>query len=272
MLGTPSGAQCVRYQHHYAEQLNIPMFTTLEAMCQAAASEAGSARRGGECQVPLHLWRTDSFQAWHAAQKQAGNVLCGAKVEWVFRVGKKRVFYWALHVDMEVPAESRHKTNEVILGRPDIAAVVLYRRGEELLDTDVVLVREFRSPARTADGYIWELPSGSTLTESQPTEATAIQEVAEELGLSIDPRQLRRHAARQLAGTLSVHQVQVFSVALTAEQLVDLRAMERANATHGDRQQSEITSIRVRKVRDLLAEPLADWSTIGMILAVLSAK
>lgn len=270
ILGTPNEAEHVRYQHYYAKSLHIPICSTLEETCRVAAGDPGVLRRDGECQVPLHIWRTAAFQAWYAAQSQAGNVLCGAKVEWVFRVGRQIVFYWALHVDVFVTAENRHKTNEAIMGRPDLAAVVLYRRGKELLDTEIVLVREYRSPARTPDGYIWELPSGSSFKPNQAMEITAAHEIEEELGLKIDPQSLRRHEARQLAGTLSVHQAQVFSVELTENQIADLRVQEASHMTHGVIEHSEITSIRVRTVREILAEGFADWSTLGMILGVLA--
>src|SRR5262249_48940732 len=102
ILGTPADAQEVRYQQLYAERLGIPMHATLEETCRAAVTDPGERRRGGECQVPLHVWRTAAFQGWLAAQKQAGNVLCGARVEWVFRVKPTLVLYWALHVDIEV--------------------------------------------------------------------------------------------------------------------------------------------------------------------------
>jgi len=64
----------------------------------------------------------------------------------------------------------------------------------------------------------------------------------------------------------------VFSLELTADQLAGLREQERTKATHGVRQETEMTSIRVRKLRDILAEPFADWSTLGMILSVLCAE
>ena len=269
ILGTPTNAQKVSYQQHYAQQFNIPIYTTLEETCRAASAEPGALRRGGECQVPLHIWRTPSFQVWYEAQKRAGNRLCGARVEWVFRIKRAVVFCWALRVDIDVTAEGRHKTNEVILGRPDVAAVVLYRPAEGFLDTEIVLVREYRSASCTPDGYIWELPSGSSSKHGQEMEATAIEEATDETGLTIEPSQLRRHGVRQIAGTLSVHRAHLFSVELTEVQLAALRAEEQANTTHGIGAESEQTTIRVRKLREILDEPFVDWSTLGMILSAM---
>lgn len=269
IFGAPPEATCVRYQQHYAQQLAVPVYATLEEVCRAATTDPGERRQGGECQVPLHIWRTDAFQAWYASQRQARNELHGAKVEWVFRVNRGFVLYWALHVDVFVAAESRHKSNEVILGRPDVAAVVLYRRGPDLLDTEVVLVREFRSPGRTPNGYIWEVPGGSSFKAGQDPRITATAEVKEEVGLAIDPQTVHLHEARQLVGTLSVHKANVFSIELTEKEMVELRAEEVADTPHGETATSERTYVRIRKVREILSDGTVDWSTVGMILAVL---
>lgn len=247
---------------------NAPGILTLEDACREAASERGELRRGGECQIPLDIWRTESFQAWHQAQKSAGNVLHGAHLEWVFRIGPETVFFWALRVDIEVRAEGRRKSNEVILGRPDIATVVLYRRGTDWLQSEVVLVREFRSPACTPDGYVCEFPGGMSRHPGQMADA-AVREVNEETGLAIDAARFRFHESRQLVGTLSVHKAHVFSVELTEEEMAALRSQEMANTTHGVAAESEVTSIRVRKVSDLFAAPLTDWSTLGILSTVL---
>jgi hypothetical protein len=272
IFGTPPEAVHVRYQQYYARRLGIPIHATLEEACRAAVSGTGARRTAGDCQVPLHIWRTDAFQAWYEAQKQAGNILCGASVEWVFRINNQFVFYWALHVDVYIAAESRHKINEVVLGRPDISAVVLYRRGRDLLDTEVVLVREFRSPGRTPDGYIWDVPGGSSFRSRQASLAITAAEVQQQLGLTIAPQAVQWHEARQVAGTLSVHTAHVFSAELTETEMALLRAQEAADTPHGEAAASERTYVRIRRVSDILADTSVDWSTVGMILAVLHQR
>lgn len=272
ILGVPPDTPHVRCPQLAAEKLGIPHFSTLEETCRAAVADRGELRCRGECQVPLHIWRTAAFQAWHAAQRLAGNVLHQARVEWVFRVKPHIVFYWALHVDVYVTAEARHKSNEVILGRPDLAAVLLYRAGRDLMETEVVLVREFRSPARTADGCIWELPSGSSLSPDRSVEVTATREVMEELGLAIKPHLLYRHGARQISGPLSVHLADLLSLEMSAGQIAALREQETRDTALGDPEQSEITRVRVRTVRQILSDGSVDWSTIGMVLAALNQR
>mgnify|MGYP001602728529 CR=1 FL=1 len=127
VFGAPSDAAKVRYQRYYAEKLQVPHFTSLEDTVRAALGFVGegSLRSNGEREVPLYIWKTPHFQQWLTAQKQAGNRLDGAKVEWTFRVGPKRnfIFFYALHVDVHIASEGRNKTNEVVVSRPDIATI-----------------------------------------------------------------------------------------------------------------------------------------------------
>lgn len=268
VLGIPPGVAHARHRQAYAQRFGVPVVGTLAEAC-AAAADAGEDRRGGECEVPLHVWRTASFQNWYAAQRAAGNVLHGAAIEWVFRVRDGAVLFWALRVDVYVAAENRRKTNEVVVGRPDVSAVVLYRPGPDLLGTEVVLVREFRSPAATADGYVWELPSGSTSRPGRDPVDTAAEEVAEEVGLRLPRAAFRPHGARQVAGTISTHRAHVFSAELTPAQVAELRAREAAGTPYGLAEESERTFVRVRTLKQILDETPADWATLGVILSVL---
>jgi 8-oxo-dGTP pyrophosphatase MutT (NUDIX family) len=96
-----------------------------------------------------------------------------------------------------------------------------------------------------------------------------VREVKEETGLAIDAARFRFHESRQLVGPLSVHKAHVFSVELTEEEMAALRAQEVANTTHGVAAETEVTAIRVRKLGDVFAAPFADWSTLGILAAVL---
>jgi 8-oxo-dGTP pyrophosphatase MutT (NUDIX family) len=263
-----AGADAPEIQY-YAQKLQIPTFSTLRDLCRAAVADSGEPRHGGECQIPLHLWRTPSFRHWYGAHKQVGNTLCGARIEWVYRLKQRSVFYWALRVDLYVKAESRHKSNEVVLGRPDVAAVVLYHPRQDLLETEVVLVREFRSPARTPDGFVLELPSGSTSDDGRNPLAAAAAEVQEETGLVLDLEAVHQHEARQLVGPLAVHQASLFSVELSEAAMAEVRAREAAKACHGIAAETEQTYPCVRSVREMLDNPAVDWSTLGMICRVL---
>lgn len=272
VFGAPPWAAKVDYQKYYANKLEVPLFDNLRDVLAAALEMIGdgAARSGGERQVPLYIWRTDSFQQWYRAQKQVGNRLDGAKVEWTVRYGPKRnkVFLWALHVNVHVTSEKRNKINEVVLGRPDIATILMYRPGKFLDDSDIVLIREFRSPVSNESGFVWEIPGGSSLNAKGTQEELAAEECKEETGIAIDPSRIRRHEERQLVATLSAHKARLFSVRISEEELNFLRSQY--GKAHGVVEDSERTYIEFMKLTDLRRRSDVDWSMLGMILSVLT--
>ncbi len=269
VLGAPPGAPRMSYLRALAARRGVPVFDTLAATLEAASERvgAGAPREGAACQVPLCVHETPTFRAWHEAQRAAGNRLEGARVEWVFRGRAGRpVFCWALHVDVFVAAEGRRKTNEVVLGRPDTAAVVLYRRDDDPLRSEVAIVREFRSAGATADGFVREVPSGSSWDAALPPLQVAVEEVREEAGLSLAPARLRPIGARQVMATLSAHRAHAWAVELTREEMDRLRADRRVHGADD----CERTTVEVWTVADLLDRPAVDWATLGMVLAALA--
>lgn len=267
VLGTPPDAASVRYQRGYAAEQLIPLTDTLEDTVASALSRigAGADRAGGSRHVPIALWRTPSFQVWLTAQERAGNELRAARLLWTYRTGSNRdvIFFWALHAQIHVAAEDRVKENEVVLSRPDIASVLAYRRAAVPADTEIVLVREFRSPSTSADGFVLELPGGSHPEPKDPVELAAA-EFAEETGLAVAPERLVPHRSRQVAATVTAHRQFVFSVELTEEEVDRVR---RTGGVHGEG--SEITYPKVLRVSDLIADGGADWATLGAIAEVL---
>jgi 8-oxo-dGTP pyrophosphatase MutT (NUDIX family) len=270
VLGTPPDAESVRYQRNYATDNHIPVADSLEATIGLALTRIGDGaeRADGHRHVPLLLWRTLSFQSWLKGQEAAGNELRSGRVEWTFRIGENReiVFLWAFHAQVYVRDEDRIKANEVVVSRPDITSVLAYRRAADLLDTEIVLVREFRTPS--AAGTVLELPGGSSWTDAPP-QAVALTELYEETGLKIDPERVHAHHSRQLAATFSAHRQHLFSVELTADEI----GFVRANAgPYGEEGSSERTYPRVERLGDLIADGRADWTTLGAITEVLVVR
>jgi len=274
VFGAPDEAEKVRYQRVYAEKLRVPMATTLEGTVELALGQvgAGAARVGGERQVPLHVWQTEAFRGWYGALKGAGNRLDGARLEWVCRGGPGRrwLFLWALRVDVFIASEGRSKRNEVVLGRPDVAAVLMTARGATWQATRVVMVREFRSAVRNRGGSVLELPSGSSFEGGAEPLRLACDEAREETGLAIEQGRLRPVASRQLASTLLSHQAHLFAVELTGEELSWLAA--RRGQAQGEEGSSERTFVEIYTVAELLTHPDVDWSTLGMIVGALAAE
>jgi 8-oxo-dGTP pyrophosphatase MutT (NUDIX family) len=269
VLGTPPGVDRVRYQRDYAADHGVPLATTLAGtVAHALAAVTPPARRaGGRRHVPLQVWRTATFQCWLAAVEGAGNELREARQEWVHRPEPGgEVFFWALRAAVHVAAEGRVKENELVLARPDTAAVVAYRRAARPEDSPVVLVREFRTPGASPDGWVHELPGGSRPGGMADARAVAAREFTEETGLPMAPERLRAHAARQPAATVCAHRTHVFSVELAAEELAALRA---APGPHGDPAATERTYVEVTSLSALLTAPTADWATLGAVAQVL---
>jgi len=272
VFGAPDNAVKVRYQRYYAEKLKIPIANTLQNTVVNAITMVGNGalRTIGEREVPIHIWNTEHFQQWYNSLKQAGNRLDGARVEWASRVGPQRiVFLWVLHVNIYITCENRNKTNEVVVARPDIATVVMYKKSKELTwkDTDIVLVREFRSPVATVDGYVWEVPGGSSFKPKESPQALAAMECEEETGLKIDPSRIKHHESRQLVATLSAHKAHLFSVEITEKELEYLRSQQ--GIAHGVIEDTERTYVEIVKLGDIFRENKVDWSMLGMIASAI---
>jgi Nucleoside 2-deoxyribosyltransferase like len=265
VFGAPSEAPGNRYLLHYAHKYGVPTATTPAGTVAAALSEIGPGahRAGGEREVPLLIWRTESFQLWYGAQRAAGNTLRAARVVWTFRGRTRAPAYWAVHVHVHVAAEDRVKRNEVVISRPDMSVVALYRRGATPDDAMVVLVREFRSAATTPDGFVHGLPGGSG--PGDPL-AQAVSELDEETGLVLEPGRLRAHGARQVAATVSAHRAHLFSAEITDGELERLRT----GGPHGVVADGERTHVEIHTYGEIRAGGLVDWATLGMLAEALA--
>lgn len=271
VFGHPTGADSVRYQEYFAKKLGIPSAWDLPGVVAQAIQQIGpgALRKDGECSVPLFLWNKPEFQAWYQSQLKAGNQLNDARISWVLRVPPpmfgqgppKRVFLWALHVDMHISKEDRNKVNEVVLFRPDISSILLYDGASR-----IVLVKEFRSPVRNAEAMVYELPGGSSAKPGEDPLKVAAHEVEEETGLHLDPERFVRHDCRQLVATLSGHCSTLFSVRLTQ---AEMDKLAEDTEVHGVEADSERTYVEVVKVSRVLESQLLDWSTLGMVLSIL---
>jgi 8-oxo-dGTP pyrophosphatase MutT (NUDIX family) len=273
VFGAPPKAPKNDYLKHYSEQYNAPVAETLTATLDNAMAmvEKGAERTGGERYIPLFVWRQDSFQSWYKAQTEAGNSLDSARLLYTFRPRYKSfVFLWALKVKVYVTKEDRFKDNEIVISRPDISSVCLYSdvessQGDGIVDYEVVLVKEFRSPASTKDGFIRELPGGSSRKDENAKEV-ASEELHEETGFELDPDRLVEVSTRQLAGTFSAHKSNLFACHLTSEEMQWFKDQD--GIMHGNIEDSEQTYIEVHNVYELVQNNLVDWATLGQILSV----
>ena len=274
VFGAPKDADKTDYLKFYAEKYKASVSDTLESTLDSAMEMLGqgSERSGGERFVPLFVWKLPSFESWYKAQKRAGNTLNDARLLFTFRPEfKKFVFLWIMKVNVHVASENRDKVNEFVLARTDISSVCLYHskadRDGSYMDTEFVLVKEFRSPAATRDGFIRELPGGSSIKPNEEPEVTAAAEVHEETGFYLDSERLKAHGALQLAGTLSSHKAHLYSAELTEEEIEWFKSQD--GVVHGNIEDTEMTFIEVKPLYEILNGQLVDWTTLGMILTVL---
>lgn len=271
VLGFPKSALHTEYLGYKAKIHNAPCANTLEETIALALNFIGTGanREGGETFIPLHVWKTEAFQGWYQNLKSAGNRLDFARVEWVLRMGARNnfVFLMVLHVDVFITKENRHKTNEVIIPRPDIATILMYKPGPTIWETEIVLIKEFRSPVSNQNGYVWELPGGSAFKPNQSFHVTASQETEEETGLKIPPDQFKAMDCRQICATLSAHKAHLFAVELAPDEIEWLRQQQ--GVAHGVSQDTEQTFVEVKFLHEILNQELVDWSMLGMILSVL---
>jgi 8-oxo-dGTP pyrophosphatase MutT (NUDIX family) len=143
----------------------------------------------------------------------------------------------------------------------------MFRRSEKIEETKIVLIREFRSPADTEDGFVWEVPGGSSFKPKDNPMQLAAAECKEETGLVIDPARMRRHESRQFAATLSSHKGHLFSVEITDDELALVRS--HMGIPHGVIEDTERTYVHILTLREILQSQKVDWSMLGMMLSVL---
>lgn len=276
-IGAPPGTDSSLLRS--AARLRIPVHTTLADTVAHALSllHPGALRRGGERAVPLLLWRSPGFHSWYKALRGAGHRLDDAHLEWSYRskAAGRPPLLWALRPRVFLPSEHRHKSGEVVIGRSDISATVLYyRQGlPSRLDTQIALVREFRSAVRNQTGYGYMLPGGSAAQATereQDARATALKEVSEETGLRLSPAQLEAVPTgnRQLSASLSCHHAHLFRAELTPAQLQELQATAAAGRPLGANP-NERCFVILRSLGELQNDPDFDWSQLGMLLHAL---
>lgn len=272
--GVVTDAPKTKYQTYKALEANVYSASKLETVLDDAMKflDGGDLRGGGQCQVPLYIWRTDEFQTWFCAHDWSKLRFDGAKVVWTHYVGpnKKLLFFWALEVDIYIASENRNKKNELIISRPDIASAVLYKKAEKIQDWEIVLVKEFRSACVNENGFVLELPGGSSQKPMKSFRDTIVSEIGEETGLSLRPGRLHSHFVRQMVSTMSIHCSFLYSAELTDSEMDFVKSQE--GKVQGVEEDTERTYIEVWKYSDIMTSDKMDWSMIGMINQVVFEK
>lgn len=267
LFGAPKEAEKVRYQIYYAEKNAIPVFEDLKDLCIHVVDRLGDGveRNDGEIRVPLEYWNHHGFQSWYNDLKEAGNRLDDVRIlwEWRIRPANNMLFSFCFWAKVWIEKENRFKENEYVFTRTSIASCVLYKPNDDIMETDVVLVKEFRSPVSNSTGYVYEVPGGSSMKNETDVRKITLEEIEEETGVSISDDRLVEVGNRQLQATSMSHKCFLFKVELTDDELIDI--IKKHDETYGNEEDTELTYVRVYKLKTLLNSDLLDWSNIGMI-------
>lgn len=274
LYGRPDDAEKCRYLDARVETEGQQVYTRLDSLLEAATALLGKGlpRKRGECFVPLHIWKTPAFKAWYAELVNAGNRLEWARV--VATVGKKATlsipFATVLHAHVYVTAESRVKSNEVLISRPDTCAVAAIYRPPDGPDS-IVLVREFRTSVRNTEGFVYELPGGSSLDALLDPRECARQELEEETGLHLDDlSRFQGVGQRQVQATLCTQACALFVVELSAQEYGILLRQAATGHALGEHGSSEKTYVELVSF-DRIATLPVDYATLGMALEAAQA-
>ena len=285
VMGYPPDTPKVKYQTHYAHEYGAPVASTLHETLDAALAVVGpgAVREGVEASIPLRVWATPAYKAWAAKIQSASLVLRKFRVVWSYPTEIGAPFVWAAKVCLYSPEEDREKSNEIVIGRPDVSSVVMltppsgdggHRR--------VVVVRELRS----AGGMVTELPGGSTgvvvgggrfLTASASgtttggPSGTAVEEVAEEVGIAVDAGRLVSLGSGYAAPTMLSHATHGFLYQMTAEETAEVEAVVASGEARGVEEDGERTYVGLVSVGDVMGgESGLDLASVGLTAIALS--
>jgi nucleoside 2-deoxyribosyltransferase len=270
-LGMPRDAYETRYMEKLAQQYRLTSHHTLSETVTAALAKLGDGaqRSGAECLIPLEIWRAHHFQEWYGAQTAAGHTLVDVpNIEWVFRVGADRTFplFIALHVAICVHGEGRIKANEAVIIRPSIVTVCAYCPGETKAQDRFILVKEYRTSVMNVQGFVFELPGGSSARPGVDPLTVARDELAQETGMQLALERFRLLRQQQIAATMVANHAFLFVVRLAPAEMDALAA--RQGDIYGNRAETEHTSLYVFTRQQLMESPWVDYATLGQIALV----
>lgn len=269
VVGGPPDAERNRYLK-YLSQGRYEWQDSLEDLMKKAVEFVGDGveRKGAERFVPSYIFNSVQFQNWYRSQLKSGNELVDYQTLYSFYMPiHKKLFMAIWKPSVWIKKEDRVKEIEFVVGRTDMSYILAYYSGNSLMETEIVLIEEFRTPAVNEDSMIFELPGGSSLKETDSWQEVASEELKEETGIVLNPSRFHQEDIKQSAGTLCSHRIALFSVELTEDEIAKAKADKEI---HGNVQDTERTYVHVMTVKDALKK--VDWTNAGMILDALSKK
>lgn len=235
----------------------------------------GAFREGPEVLVPLLFWRAPQFQDWY--RNLGNNELRGFEPKAVITFNTSRsihnndgfLFGFSAWVNVYITDEQREKSNEWIFSRTYTSYVVPYFVDPKTGEHKYVLVREFRSPANNPQGYVYELPGGSSTDGKDISPyVNAQKEVEEETGIKIDDiSRFRFLGNRQTFATFSTNKIFATAVELTPAEFQQVQHAVQQGTVFGENDEERIKLFIVTEsdlVDDYDSFPV-DYTTLGII-------
>lgn len=265
ILITEPNADKVRYQEWWAKELKTPVYHELfSGLKDIISGLNNNLRLDGERFIPQEIWELEQFQSWYKQLKENGNWISDAKVLNTYRIpSNNKIFAYSLWVNIFIRNENRYKNNEFIFSRPDISSCVLYKKADNILDSEVVIVSEFRSPVNNSEGLVYELPGGSSVKIGIDPKERIIEELEEETGFEPDINKLVFEGERQLCATLLTHKNWLYSYELSDIEYMKIKA--NVGKIFGNIEDTERTELHLFTVADILDKKYIDWSNLGFI-------
>lgn len=270
MIGSPDKAVANSYLKYLCKnEKDIFWYNNLEELLRDTVKSLNPVfRKGIECKIPEHIYSSSQFQNWYQSMKNNNNELVDFEELYSWYMPKvKKLFLSVFKPSVYIKEEDRIKSNEFVVARTDISHICAYYRPDnEVLNSEIVLVKEFRIPVRNNKGYVYELPGGSSLKDNSSALETASQELEEEIGIKVEPERFKFIDSRQSASTLCSHKINLYSVRLTKDEIDKIKKDSQNNVTHGIQEATELTYSLVVTYNDILKGKYpVDFTNLGMI-------
>lgn len=275
VLSLPLNADKTEYQKYWAENLKVPVYQDLfNAITHILDNQIDCYRKDGERFIPQEIFLLDRFRDWYKNMISSGNWISDAKVLNTYRIpSNNKIFAYSLWVNIYIKSENRYKNNEFIFSRPDISNCVLYRLDKEnILNSDIVLVSEFRSPVNNEKVMVYELPGGSSVKPDVDPKERIIEELSEETGFEPKIDKLVFEDERQIYATLVTCKSYLYSYELDDFEFLKIKENVDTKQTFGNIEDTELTYLHIFKVSEILNTKYIDWSNVGQILKVINKK
>ena len=269
VIGGPKEAVKNEYLQHISQN-QYKWHFSMEECAKTAIKFVGEGirRTRTECKIPAHIFASSQFQNWYQPMKTVGNSLTDFQMEYEFFMPKAKQLFLAIwkpsiyiNESSEGFRENRIKSNEFVIARTDMSYICAFcKNTENIMDSEIVVCEEFRSPVVNQHEMIFELPGGSSVKDNEERLQVASNELKEETGLTIPANRFQYLSLKQSAGTLCSHRIALFSVELSHDEINRIRYDKQV---HGVIEDTECIHLHVMKAKDAFQH--MDWTNIGLV-------